>query len=434
MCASARRPGARWRPARRAARRASSCRAGAGRAPGRRSPSSRARRRVPSAALDQLGAAMLLVTEPKPLLGRFEQGAQQLPLPFVPHARPDRADVDDRQHQQQPQPFGALHLADEILDRLGVGEVALERRRRQQQVVADEPGDGLRLCRIETEARAQLERDLGAEHAVVAAAALGDVVQQHRDVEHPARRDLLEDAVESGWSFLARRARSPRAGRSRGSNARRPYNDGTCRTASARRRGRSRERSGRIRRPRSSSAAPARAVDAGQHLQEERVGARVSRTLRSISAASRAAARIAAGWISSRSRAASANSSSRRTGSARKKSSRRDRNPAAVEHEAAEPLGPAADRRKREAEALLAQLLVELRKEHAGKVADRLRVEEIELHEPLDRGFPGPVGVMHDLGDVRLIVEARAAPRRGRRADAGGSAPPRRSARRARSA
>ena len=62
-------------------------------------------------------------------------------------------------------------------------------------------------------------------------------------------------------------------------------------------------------------------------------------------------------------------------------------------------------RRKREAEALLAQLLVELGEEHAGQVADRLRVEEIELHEALDRRFPGPVGVMHDLGDARLIVE-----------------------------
>ena len=29
------------------------------------------------------------------------------------------------------------------------------------------------------------------------------------------------------------------------------------------------------------------------------------------------------------------------------------------------------------------------------------------MHEPLDRGFPRPVGVMHDLGDARLIVEAQ---------------------------
>ena len=45
--------------------------------------------------------------------------------------------------------------------------------------------------------------------------------------------------------------------------------------------------------------------------------------------------------------------------------------------------------------------------EHAGQVADRLRVEEIELHEALDRRFAGPVGVAHRLGDLALIVEAQ---------------------------
>ena len=134
---------------------------------------------------------MLLVAEPKPLLGRLEQGPQQRPLPLVPHARADGADVDHGQDQQQPQPLRALHLADEILDRLGVGEVALERGRRQQEMIADQPRHGLGLGRIEPEARAELERDLGADHAVVAAAALGDVVQQDRDIEHAARRDLL---------------------------------------------------------------------------------------------------------------------------------------------------------------------------------------------------------------------------------------------------
>ena len=65
----------------------------------------------------------------------------------------------------------------------------------------------------------------------------------------------------------------------------------------------------------------------------------------------------------------------------------RDGEAAAVEHEAVEALRPAAKRRKREAEAVLAQLLVELGEEHAGQIADRLGVEEIELHEALDRGF-----------------------------------------------
>ena len=75
---------------------------------------------------------------------------------------------------------------------------------------------------------------------------------------------------------------------------------------------------------------------------------------------------------------------------------------------AAEALRPSADGRKREAEALLPQLLVELREEHAGQVADGLRVQEVELHEALDRGFSRAVGVMHDLGKPRLIIEAQA--------------------------
>src|SRR4029079_16077724 len=60
----------------------------------------------------------------------------------------------------------------------------------------------------------------------------------------------------------------------------------------------------------------------------------------------------------------------------------------------------------RETEALLAELLVELREEQAGQVANRLRVEEIELHEALDRRLPGAVGVVHDPRDARLIFEA----------------------------
>jgi hypothetical protein len=73
-----------------------------------------------------LASAVLLVAEPKPLLGGFEQGAQKRPLPFVPDAGAHRANVDHRQDQQEAEPLRALHLPCEILDRLGIGEVALE--------------------------------------------------------------------------------------------------------------------------------------------------------------------------------------------------------------------------------------------------------------------------------------------------------------------
>ena len=176
-------------------------------------------------------------------------------------------------------------------------------------------------------------RDLGAQHRMVAAAALGDVVEQHRDIEHAPRHDLLHDRRGERMILVELAALDPaRAGRSRGWYARRRCSDGTCRTASARRRGRNRARSGRTRRPRSSSAAPFRdraGWSARRGTARWRAGSR--RTASSISLASRAAARIASGWISSPCLSASANISISRTGSFAKKSSRGHREPAALE-------------------------------------------------------------------------------------------------------
>ena len=164
-------------------------------------------------------------------------------------------------------------------------------------MIADQPGDGLGLGRRRARsAGTSSQRHLGAEHAMVAAAALGDVVQQHRDIEHPARRDLPEQGgrrADGRRLELAALDRAP-AGRSPGSNARRPYNGGTCRTASGRRPGRSRERSGRTRRPRSSSAAPVSGSRGAVSTSRNKALARgSSRTSRRSACASRAAARIA---------------------------------------------------------------------------------------------------------------------------------------------
>ena len=142
--------------------------------------------------LDPFGAAALLVAEPQHFLGRLVEGGEQLPLPAVPDAGADRADVDDRQHQQQAQPLGALYRFGEIEDRLEVRQVALERGVGHQEVIADQPGDRLGLGAGQAEARPEPLRDLGTKHRMVAAASLGDVVEQHRDVEHAARCDLVD--------------------------------------------------------------------------------------------------------------------------------------------------------------------------------------------------------------------------------------------------
>ena len=54
------------------------------------------------------------------------------------------------------------------------------------------------------------------------------------------------------------------------------------------------------------------------------------------------------------------------------------------------------------------ELVVEMGKEDSGEVADRLRVQEIMLHEALDRHRPGALGIIHPAGDLALIIEGEA--------------------------
>src|SRR5579864_2900192 len=137
------------------------------------------------ACIDDLCPAVLLVAESKPLLGCLEKGAKEGPLPFVPDPGTDRPNIDHGQDQEQPETLRALHLSSEILDCLGIGKVALEGGRGNEEVMADQPRDGLGLRRVEPESRAELQRNLSANVAVVAAAALGDVVEQNGDIENP---------------------------------------------------------------------------------------------------------------------------------------------------------------------------------------------------------------------------------------------------------
>ncbi len=87
---------------------------------------------------------------------------------------------------------GLWTVGDEILDGLGIGQITPEGGVRQQQMISDQPGDRFGLRLVQPEPRAKLHRNIGAKLAMVAAAALGDIVQQHRDIKHPARCDLLE--------------------------------------------------------------------------------------------------------------------------------------------------------------------------------------------------------------------------------------------------
>ena len=185
--------------------------------------------------------------------------AQQRRLPAVPHLGAHGADIGDGEDEQQLQPLGRLHLRGEAADGLGIVDVELEGGAAHQQMPAHEPGDRLGLLGAEAEARTELLRHLLAQHRMVAAAALGDVVQQHGEIERAARIDRRHQRGRERQLVLqARRSRSCAGCRWRRWCARRRCRHGTCRTASARRRGRNRARSGRTRRPRSCAAASSR--------------------------------------------------------------------------------------------------------------------------------------------------------------------------------
>jgi hypothetical protein len=79
-----------------------------------------------------------------------------------------------------------LHLGREGGDGLGIVEVALEGGIAHQQMIANQPGDLLRLLLAEAEPRAKAQGEIGPQLRVIAAAPLGDVMQQHREIEHPA--------------------------------------------------------------------------------------------------------------------------------------------------------------------------------------------------------------------------------------------------------
>ena len=85
---------------------------------------------------------------------------------------------------------------------------------------------------------------------------------------------------------------------------------------------------------------------------------------------------------------------------------RRQCEAAAVENEAVELARTAADRRQ-EAPPARRHLVVEVREEGPGDIADAFGVEEIELHEAFDRAFAGPIGKLHPRRDLALEIEGQ---------------------------
>ena len=134
--------------------------------------------------VDPLFAPALLVAEQQHFLRCLEQIGQQLPFPAVPDAGSNRANIDHRQDQKLAEPFDAFHLAGKILDSFEIRQIPLESNRRHQQMVADQPCHKFGFVRLQPQSRAEFHRDFRAQYAVVAAAALGNIVQQGGDKYH----------------------------------------------------------------------------------------------------------------------------------------------------------------------------------------------------------------------------------------------------------
>ncbi len=148
--------------------------------------------------LDPFGPLGLAVSTGEDDLRLEKERAQQLALPAIPDAGADGLDVADRQNEQHLQPFDRLHARRESLDRAAVGKIAPLRGIRHDKMIFDQPDDGLRLCRGETEAGTKMARDRGARDRVIFHPALGDVMQKDSDIERAAFFDRRYHRVGQG--------------------------------------------------------------------------------------------------------------------------------------------------------------------------------------------------------------------------------------------
>ncbi len=190
--------------------------------------------------------------------------------------------------------------------------------------------------------------------AVIAAASLGDVVKQHRDVERAARRRSAgtrrwrADDRSLSEPALDPRQQADRPDRMLVDRIMMVHVELHLRDDAAEIGNEAAEDTGLVH-P-AQHRLPDRAPT-GQHVEKKRVGAGSARTAASISLAWRAAARIASGWISRPYLSASANIWISRIGSAREEVVVGHGEPAAVEHEAFELARAAAEGREAEAPA-----------------------------------------------------------------------------------
>ena len=123
----------------------------------------------------------------------FVQVVEQRGLPGIPELGIRSAHVGDRQHVQVIEVQRIAHQGCEFVDHVRIADVFLLRRRRQDQVIADEPGDDPCIVIAHPVFEAERLGIDGAELGVIPAAALRDVVEQPGQVRDLGLLERLHD-------------------------------------------------------------------------------------------------------------------------------------------------------------------------------------------------------------------------------------------------
>ncbi len=134
---------------------------------------------------------------------RAQRGAiqvfEQLALPGVPHARRGAADVGNGEQIKAGQVTLAADAPGKGADHLRIAQVLLLRDRAHGQVLGHQKLDQLRAFAVDVMLLAKTTHVARAERGMIAAAALGNVVEQGGHVEHPglvpASRQLRAERI-----------------------------------------------------------------------------------------------------------------------------------------------------------------------------------------------------------------------------------------------
>jgi hypothetical protein len=339
--------------------------------------------------------------------GAVEQLAQQAAFPGRPSSRTDGADIGHRQDIEQPQLLGGIDDIDQVLNGLVVFDVPPEGQAAEIQVVAHQPFDRLGLFRGQAQPRAQPAGDAGAEIGMVAAAALGDVVQHQGDIEAAPFLDLRHDPGRLGQG-LGQRPVLQLVQDAQGEQRVLVDREHMVHVVlhlgddAAEIRDEAAQHPGLVHAPQRRL----RVVRAGQDLQEQAVGLRVlakalvDQVHRAVDDLQRAGVDVepvVLGHVEQPDHVRPAGLELVLAG---------QRQAAADDGKAVDRLLAAQEEQPAAAGAMVV-LRLQRRADDARQVADGLGVDEVVLHEALDRARAAALAVAHAPADLRLHVEGQ---------------------------